>query len=173
MSGSYSIPVSGLKEGRYYYNFEIGNEFFDLFEEADIKEGNLRVAVDAERRPTHVDLTIRIKGVVSVSCNRCLGMLLHTIDSENRLLIKFGKVYDDSDPDILTIPADEHSLDLKQYFYEYIVLALPIQIIHPDDEEGNSTCDPVMLSKLKEHAADPGGESDHRWDELRRFINNN
>ncbi len=95
------------------------------------------------------------------------------VECENRLLVKFGDTRDDSDPDIITIPRDEHELDLKQYFYEFIHLALPIQRIHPDDAEGNSTCDPVMLQKLKEHLIEEEIKIDPRWDELKKLMNDN
>ena len=84
-----------------------------------------------------------------------------------------GKVRDEDDPDIITIHAEEPVLDLKQYFYEYILLALPIQRIHPDDSEGNSTCDPHMLEKLQEHIVNDIDEKDPRWDELKKLANNN
>jgi len=71
------------------------------------------------------------------------------------------------------LPADEHELDLQQHFYEYIHLALPIKRVHPDDQSGNSTCDPVMLKKLKELIVEEKYENDPRWDELKRLMNDN
>ncbi len=62
---------------------------------------------------------------------------------------------------------------MAQYFYEYILLALPIQRIHPNDSRGNSTCDPEMLSKLKEHTVIEEDSNDPRWDELKKLMNNN
>ena len=74
---------------------------------------------------------------------------------------------------LLLLPADEHELDLKQYIYEYIHLALPIKRVHPDDKNGKSTCDPEMLKKLKEHIVNNENENDPRWDELKKLMNNN
>jgi uncharacterized protein len=173
MSGLYALPISGLKEGRHYYDFEINREFFEQFEESEIKEGNLKAIVEADKRSTHVDLVIRIEGVVSIACDRCLGPFLQPIDCENRLLVKFGKVRDESDPDIIAIPADDNELDLKQYFYEYIFLALPIQRVHADDKNGKSTCDSGMLEKLNEHIIGEENGTDPRWDELKKLMNNN
>ena len=72
------------------------------------------------------------------------------IESENRLLVKFGKSIEDIDPDIISVPVDEHELDLQQQLYEFIMLALPIKRVHPVDKKGKSTCDPEMLKKLEE-----------------------
>jgi uncharacterized metal-binding protein YceD (DUF177 family) len=95
------------------------------------------------------------------------------IDCENKLLVKFGKKWDDTDPDIITIPADEHELDIKQYLYEFIHLALPIQRIHPGGVDGTNNCDPEMLKKLNQHIVDEVKDNDPRWDELKKLINNN
>jgi len=173
MSGIYTIPVSGLKEGQNYFDFEINKEFFEQFEESEIKEGKLTAVVDVDKRTSHIDLVIKIQGVVSISCDRCLGIFSLPVDCTNRLLVKLGKVRDEDDPDIITIPAEEQDLDLKQYLFEYILLALPIKRIHPDDDDGNSTCDPGMLEKLQEHIAGDANGKDPRWDELKKLLNIN
>jgi uncharacterized metal-binding protein YceD (DUF177 family) len=172
MSGLYTIPISGLKEGCYSYDFEISNEFFDLFEESEVKEGALKASVEADKRSSHIDLFIRIEGAIRISCDRCLGIFLHPVYCENRLLVKFGREHDESDPDIITVTVDEQELDLKQYFFEYILLALPIQRVHPVDKNGKSDCDPEMLRKLNEHIINNENSSDPRWDELKKIMNN-
>jgi len=131
------------------------------------------VRVEADKRSSHIVLKITIEGTVSISCDRCLEIFQHPLGCENRLLVKFGKVHDDSDPDIITVPFDENELGMAQYFYEYILLALPIQRVHPDDSKGNPGCDPEMLMKLKEHIVNEEETNDPRWDELRKLMNNN
>jgi uncharacterized metal-binding protein YceD (DUF177 family) len=173
MSGLFVIPLSGLKEGHRTYNFEIGEGFFELFEGSEIREGELISFVEIEKRSSHIDLRFRITGHVKISCDRCLEMFMQPIDTENRLLIKLGKNWDENDPDILTIPYDEHELDIKQFLYEFIHLALPLKRIHPDDENGNSGCNPEMLKKINEHKVNSDKEADPRWDELKKLMNNN
>jgi uncharacterized metal-binding protein YceD (DUF177 family) len=100
-------------------------------------------------------------------------MFFYNLESESRLLVKFGKKIEDSDPDIISLTADENELDLQHHLYEYIHLALPIKRVHPDDQNGNSTCDPVMLEKLKEHIVEEESDNDPRWDELKKLMNDN
>ncbi len=173
MSGSYTIPLNGLKDGRHIIDFEIGKEFFEQFEESEVKEGSLIANIEIEKRPSHVDLLIRISGDVKVCCDRCLEMFFQIINCENRLLIKFGKKIIDSDPDIISLAADENEVDLKQHLYEFIHLALPIKRMHPDDNNGKSTCDPLMLKKLEELKVEEENENDPRWNELKKLINDN
>ena len=172
MSGLFTIPISGLKEGWHSYDFEINNDFFNLFEESEVIEGMLKAFVDADKRSSHIDLTIKIDGAVMIPCDRCLEVFSYPLFCENRLVVKFGKEHDETDPDIITIPVEEHELDLKQHFYEYILLALPIQRLHPDDENGNSTCDPEMIRKLNEHILNNENGIDPRWGELKKIMNN-
>jgi uncharacterized protein len=173
MSGSYTIVISGLKEGRHTIDFEIDNKFFERFEESEIKEGSLFAIIEIEKRSSHIDLFIRITGKVKVCCDRCLEMFFYPVESESRLLVKLGKKIEESDPDIISLATDEHELDLQQHFYEYIHLALPIRRVHPDDHDGNSTCDPVMLKKLNELIVEEENENDPRWDELKKLIHDN
>ena len=173
MSGLFAIPVIGMKEGCHQYDFELDNEFFAQFEDPETEEGSLVAHIEADKVSTHIDLLIRISGVVSLMCDRCLGKFSRNLECENRLLLKFGEDIDNEDPDIITMPADEHEIDLKQILYEYIVLSLPIRRVHPDDQHGRSTCDPEMLAKLKEHIISGGNETDPRWDELKKLMNNN
>ena len=173
MSGSYTIGLSGLKEGRHTIDFEIDNKFFESFEESEIKEGSLFANIELEKRSSHIDLFIRISGKVKVCCDRCLEMFFYPVESESRLLVKLGKKIEDSDPDIISLTTDEHDLDLQQYLYEYIHLALPIKRVHPDDQYGNSTCDPEMLKKLRELIVEEENENDPRWDELKKLMNDN
>jgi uncharacterized protein len=173
MTGLFNIPVRGIKEGHHTFEFEIRKEFFDLFEESEIKEGDLIAVAEIEKNPSHIDVDIKISGTVRICCDRCLEMFDHTVECENRLLLKFGHELDDSDAEIITLPRDQQELDLKQYLYEFIHLSLPIQRIHPNDSRGISTCNPEMIQKLKEHEVEEDSSNDPRWEELGKLINYN
>jgi len=173
MSRRYTIPLSGLKEGRHTIDFEIDNKFFEHIEESEVKEGSLIANIVMDKRSSHLDLAIGISGNVRVCCDRCLEMFFHPVVCENRLLVKFGKTVEDIDPDILYLPIGENELDLQQHIYEFILLALPIKRVHPNNEDGESTCDPEMLKKLDELIIEEDPEADPRWNELKKLMNNN
>jgi uncharacterized metal-binding protein YceD (DUF177 family) len=173
MSGRYTIPLSGFKEGHHTIDFEIDNRFFEQIEESEVKEGSLVANIEMDKRSSLSDLEIRITGNVRICCDRCLEMFFHPVVCENRLLVKFGNTIENIDPDILSLPVGEHELDLQQHLYEFIMLALPIKRVHPNDKNGNSTCDPEMLKKLNELIVDEEPETDPRWDELKKLMNDN
>jgi uncharacterized protein len=173
MSSSYTILLGGLKEGHHTIDFEIDKEFFEKFEDSEVKEGSLFANVVLDKRSTHLDMIIKVSGSVRISCNRCLEMFSQPVCSENRILVKFGKSIEDTDPDILSVPIDEYKLDLQQQIYEFIILALPIKRVHPADKNGKNACDPVMLKKLEELIIEEEKENDPRWDELKKLMNDN
>jgi len=170
MPGLYSIPLAGLKEARYTYDFKIGDDFFEAFEGSEIKRGEFRAMVVLEKRSTHIELDIAINGRAEVVCDRCLDTFYLPVSSANRLFVKQGREWEEADPDMVTMPLDEHEIDLSQFFYEYIHLALPLKRIHPDDSKGRTTCNREMIRKLEAHFITGEGDSDPRWDELKKLT---
>jgi uncharacterized metal-binding protein YceD (DUF177 family) len=61
---------------------------------------------------------------------------------------------------------------VAQLIYEFVCLAIPIKRIHPEDENGSSTCDPVMLEKLNKYIIKEGGEQNSVWNDLRKLLDN-
>jgi len=173
MPGLYSIPLAGLKEARYTYEFSIGDDFFEAFEGSEIKRGEFTAVVGLQKCSTHLELEIVINGRAEVMCDRCLETFYMPLSTANRLFVRQGKEWEEADPDMITMPLDEHEIDLSQFFYEYIHLALPLKRIHPDDGDGNSTCDPEMIRKLNDHLLHGEAEPDPRWDGLKKLTGNN
>ena len=69
MPGFYSIPLAGLKEARYTYEFRIGNDFFESFEVSEIKRGEFQAVVVLQKCSTHIELDIVINGKAVVICD--------------------------------------------------------------------------------------------------------
>jgi len=106
---------------------------------------------------------------VKVACDRCNELMDVGVSGNERLIVKLGDHYYEESEDVQVIPDTAHQFDLGPFIYEYIHLLLPIRRVHPEDEAGNSRCDPEILKKLKElserHIQDP------RWDVLTKLKN--
>jgi uncharacterized metal-binding protein YceD (DUF177 family) len=63
-----------------------------------------------------------------------------------------------------------YQIDLSIYLFEYVVLLLPIKKTHPDDENGNTTCNPDIIKRINQHS-EP--EPDSRWEGLKGLITEN
>ena len=114
-----------------------------------------------------------INGTVEVICDRCLDLFDYPVKGNETLYVKLGETWDEESDDMIIIPESQHEFNVSQLIYEYIMLILPIQRIHPDDENGKSTCDTEMLKKLGAQP-DPQ-ETDPRWDalaNLKKLLNN-
>ncbi|MFA6770103.1 MAG: DUF177 domain-containing protein [Bacteroidales bacterium] len=143
----YVIPIKGLSVGKYHYDFTVGGDFFREYENRDIDGAQLKISLTLDKHATFIDVKGIFKGAVTTKCDRCLGELEVEIDFTASLLVKFGEITQgEESEEIITLDPSESDLDLKQFFYDYIYLALPIQRVHKEDE-----CDLEMLEKLQNY----------------------
>ena len=79
---------------------------------------------------------------------------------------------DDSNDELLILPHGSHSVDLDQFFYEMIVLSMPIRNIHPGIEDGSLKSD--IINRLKDFDINKEKSSnfDPRWDKLKKYSVN-
>ncbi len=117
-----------------------------------------------------MSLNIEIEGEINVTCDRCLDGFPYQVEGESTLFIKFGESHDELADDVIVVPESENEIEIAQYIYELILLSFPINFIHPDDEDGFSTCNEEMMQKLNEHSE--AEEIDPRWSELKKLIDN-
>jgi uncharacterized protein len=161
------ISFSGLSLGKHEYEFEIKDKFFESLEYSEIKKGNVHLDMTLEKHSVMLILNFSFKGEVTVMCDRCADDFEIPVEGENRLIVKFGPEPGEESEDIIVIGEGEHEIDISQYIYEYITLALPLQRIHGDDENGVSLCDPEVLKKLEEISVKHEQGTDPRWDALK------
>lgn len=170
----YKIEFRDLPNGDHYFDIKIDDSFFEIIEESEIKKGNLNVEIDFNKKNQMLALDFFIDGTVSVQCDRCLDFFDLELEAEETLYVKFGEKNSDITDvdDIQTLAHEEHTIDLTQHIYEYICLNLPFQILHPEDENGNRSCNNEMIKQIE--ALKPKEEkpttSDPRWDKLKDFL---
>jgi len=159
------IPFRGLALEVHRFHYEIDGSFFEELEYTELQGAAVNVDLDLERQERMLVLDFDIRGTVDVPCDRCLDNIAWPVDSRWQLIIKFGEVYEEESDDVIVIPHEQHQIDVTQYLFEYITLMVPIRKVHPDDEDGNSTCNPAMIRILEQHQEHE--DTDQRWDALR------
>ncbi|MCK9616523.1 MAG: DUF177 domain-containing protein [Lentimicrobiaceae bacterium] len=165
------VQFSGLSLGLHPFDFEIDQRFFDQIEYSEIRNGNIKVHLDFDKHERMFILDFHISGEIEVICNRCAELFAYPIQGKERLIVKIGETTpENTEEDILIISETEYKLDLSGLLYEYISLMLPFRVVHPEDEYGNSKCNPEMIKKIEEMA--PRQQPDPRWDSLKKLINN-
>jgi uncharacterized metal-binding protein YceD (DUF177 family) len=163
----YVIPFRGLQIDVHHYHFVIDRKFFESMEYADIADGNVEVDVTLDRHERMLIFNFDIKGTVVVPCDRCLEDFDLPIAGSDQLIVKFGEEYEEPSDDVVIIPETASEFNLSSYLYEYIVLMLPMQHIHPDDKKGRSTCNSEMLKRLTRQQEPK--DHDPRWDPLKNL----
>jgi uncharacterized metal-binding protein YceD (DUF177 family) len=118
-------------------------------------------------------LLFNMKGSVMLTCDRCLDEFDIPVDSQTKLIVNFGKDNSEDSEEIITISESENEINVAQFIYESIHLALPMKRVHPDDEKGNSTCNSEVMKKLQEHTSETSEDNDDpRWDILKKITFN-
>ena len=167
------IPIKGLPLGESTFRFEIGDPFFQAFENSLIKEADCSVKVRVVRHQTLLDIVCEIVGFVVVECDRCLEDLTLKVDIDPHLTVGFGTVdVDDAEAedDVLVVDHTESELNLNQFVYDYVCLGLPLVKVHPDGK-----CNPEMLRYISDNegnetAAD--GEVSRPFEGLKELLKN-
>lgn len=170
---AYTIPFMGLKVGNHDFEYGIDQTFFDYFEYEDFNDVNVDVDLVLNKKPTLLELHFEISGYVNINCDVTNEPYNQSIKNSFDLVVKFGQEYNDENIDILILPHGEHEVNIQQYMYELIVLAVPTKRIHPGVEDGTLRSD--ILDKLeelspKEKKEKTGEDIDPRWNTLKQLL---
>ena len=158
------IQFGGLKNGDHQFNFDVSDEFFEKTEYSEISNAKVNVDVLLNQQENMLVFNFVISGFVVVNCDRCSYPFDFEVSGGRKLIVKFGEEKYEETDEILIISKTAHQIDLSHYIYEYINLLLPIKKIHPEDENGNSTCNPEVIRKLK--ILENQDSTNPRWTEL-------
>jgi len=178
----YKLPLKSLCEGAHEFEYKLGKQFFADMEDSDVRDACLTVHLTVTHRHDAYDLAFRVSGTVTLTCDRCLDDLEVPIDTEYRLMVKYGEDYNDESDDLLVIPQGDNYLNVSYMIHDTVVLAIPIRHVHAPGK-----CNRQMSALLRRHRAGsaddevpddlpdgtgdevPGGDAptDPRWDALR------
>lgn len=162
-----TVRFSGLKPGRYHYQFTLDDAFFEGFENDELKGGNVKIEAELERLEHTLMFTFTLEGELTTWCDRCLGEMTVPVEGEERLCVRFSDEEQSDDEDVAVLPENAFEIDLRQWLYEYAAVRLPMQHMHPEGE-----CDPAMTSLIasdeqlaEQHSCEP----DPRWEALKKL----
>ena len=179
----YNISLKNLSEGVHTFEYDLDRKFFDAIDGDEVRKGNVKVTVKVRKTSSTFEFNFDLKGIVQVPCTRCLDDMNLDVDTQSRLIVKFGKEYSEESDEIVIIPEEEGEINIAWFLYEFIALTIPIKHVHPAGE-----CNRVVSSKLRKHRAvstddadDDDGEvpdddfsdeeesqdNDPRWDALK------
>lgn len=180
--GGYKIDLKNMRTDTEKFQFRLDDTFFDAVEGTLFRKGNVDVSLRVSKMTGAFELSFRIKGNVTVPCDRCLDDMEQEIDAESVLKVKLGDSYAD-EGDLVVVPFEDGTLNVAWHIYEFIALEIPMKHVH---EPGK--CNVAMMEALQGHSAVISGEDeddgeedagredkpiDPRWNELKKILDNN
>jgi uncharacterized metal-binding protein YceD (DUF177 family) len=178
---NYSIEISKLSNKRHEYEFESGEAFFSNFEQSLIEEGSFKVKLTLDKSETMMSLYFHITGSVQLICDRTLEPFDYPLNIKQKLILKFGDEDEVLTDEIEMIKRDTQHINIAQYLYEYIGLAIPMKKLHPklakghyeENEEGILVYSSGTDSE-EENSGTPDSEDsiDPRWQILKNLRDN-
>ena len=184
---TYKIDLKGMQSDSCNFEFVLDNTFFAKIDGPEVQKGKVHVALSVKRTSHAFELNFQTEGMVWVPCDRCLDDMEQPITSSDKLLVKFGHEYAEEGDNLIIIPEEEGEINVAWFMYEFIALAIPMKHVHAPGK-----CNKAMSSKLSKHlrgSADDEDDvfeadaddtfeeenlqTDPRWDELKKILDNN
>ena len=125
------VALDSLELGVHVFDFQLDNAYFSEIENSELLGGEVKVEAQLNLREYDFDLDIAVKGLVQVTCDRCLDEMDVMVDAEE------SEWEWDDEPKLI---------DLSWLAYELIIVNLPL--VHSHQDGG---CNPEMDALLQDH----------------------
>ena len=166
---AFCVNIIGLSLKAHHFDFQLGDAFFKEYGVDQVAGGALVASVVLDKKETFIEADFRIKGHVGLVCDRSLEPFDLPLDLNKRIVFKYGEEETELSDELIVIRNDQAFLDVGQYFYEFIVLEIPMKKLHPKfrDAEDHDDHDGKMIYTTPSDSA--GDAIDPRWEQLKKL----
>ena len=177
----YNIDIYGLEDKSYEFDYELGSEFFEEMPQDLIQKGDFKVQLVLDKSSTMLQLRFTIQGSAELTCDRSLEVFDEPIDTEGKIILKFGDHEEEITEEISLINRNRTRINVARYIFELIALALPMKKIHPDlrgqYKDGDDEADTEIFvysseSQERDDSENETGKVDPRWEALNKLKKN-
>lgn len=165
---AYKLPLKSLPSGSHEFEYDLGKQFFEDMESADIRDARLKVIATVNVKGDIFELTLKVSGEITLICDRCLDEMQMPVDTEYSVFVKYGEDYNDESDNLLVIPESDNFLNIAYILYDTVALTVPIKHVHPLGK-----CNRAMSTLLRKHrspASNIEGEDGEMVEELMESI---
>ena len=167
----FTIPFVGLKDGKHDFSFTIDSTFFKHFEYIDFDQASIEAKLVLDKKPTFLKLSFNVKGIIILPCDISTELFDFHLDAQYTLLVKFGQVSETISDEIIILSEGTYQINVAQYLYEMIILAVPQKRVHPGIEDGTLKSEIVdKLRALEPREESLNGKKDPRWNKLKDLL---
>lgn len=173
----YEIAWQGLKPGVSVFEYYLDDKFFEQDStEREFKDLDAQVNLRFDKKTNFFMCHFDIDGSITVPCDRCGEDFKLQLWDEFDLMIKLSGEADeehDEDADVVFVPRSETVIDFRDWIYEFLMLSIPLQKVHPDKADGTAGCNPDVLKLLNSFSSREEKESGSDiWKGLEAFKKN-
>ena len=165
----FSVNIVGLANEAHEFKYTLGKVFFDEFGKDLLEEGNFEAVVVLDKHETFIEGTFSLKGTARLVCDRSLEPFDYPLESTHKIVFKYGNEETEVTDEIVIIPHDKPSLNVGQYLYEFIGLALPMKRLHPKYQEQEEEDDEADGKIIYSSSTENEGDIDPRWEKLKKL----
>ena len=79
---SHIVALDSMELGAHVFDFQLDNAYFSEIENSELLGGEVKVEAHLNLREYDFDLDIAVKGLVQVTCDRCLDEMDVAINAE-------------------------------------------------------------------------------------------
>jgi len=163
----FEVHFSNLNPGINEFKFTIDDLFFSESPECPVKIGAGECEVQIDQKINLLTVNFHLDVEVELICDRSLEKFLFPIQIDKNLIIKFGDHNEEIHEDIAVVSWDEKVVNLAQYIYEYIVVAVPMKKVHPKFiTENESEFGEIIYRSGPD---DDNNDVDPRWSALKNL----
>lgn len=168
--GAYSVNIIGLSNKAHTFDFTIGDEFFRRYGTEILQGGDFEAKVVLDKHETFIDAEFMITGKARLVCDRCLEPFDEPVKVHRKVMFKYGDEPAELSDEIVIIARDQAQLELGQFIYEFINLAIPMKKLHPkfrEEEQENDDTEGKIV--YKSEPGDDNTDIDPRWEKLKKL----
>jgi uncharacterized metal-binding protein YceD (DUF177 family) len=133
----FAIHFKGLKAGEHEFEYKLDKAFLEAVGDEEMVDAEVVANVVMTKAASMLTFKVSLDGTAIVECDRCLDELEYPIQTEDMLFVKFSEEEFEFDGEVMWLnPADEE-INLADYIYETLLLALPYQRVHENTEDCN------------------------------------
>ena len=167
--GEFSVNIIGLSHSAHEFKYSLGNAFFDEFGKDLLEKGNFEATVVLDKHETFIEGSFRFKGTARLVCDRSLEPFDYPLESSHKIVFKYGQEEAEVTDEIVIIPEDKPTLNIGQYLYEFVGLALPMKRLHPKFRELEEDDDGSVGKIIYSSSTEVEGAIDPRWEKLKKL----
>ena len=135
----YRVNIVGLSNKAHHFDYELSEDFLSRYGKDLFSKGSFVANVTVDKHETFLEVDFEIKGSAQLVCDRSLETFDQPVEVHRKMVFKYGEADEELSDEIQVIHRDTVSLDLGQFFYEFIGLALQMKRLHSrfQDEDTN------------------------------------